>query len=162
RERALLRSLIDAIPDLIFYKDPEGTYLGCNAAFARFAGRAEKDLIGLTDFDLLPRELADFYRAKDRQVLADGKPRRDEEWINLPDNLQVRVETVQTPFQGPDGQVWGIIGMSRDITERKRLEEQLRQAQKMEAVGQLAGGVAHDFNNLLTAILGNVSLLLSN
>jgi PAS domain S-box-containing protein len=162
RERALLRSLIDAVPDLVFFKDREGVYLGCNTAFARFAGRTEKEVIGSTDFDFLSRELANFYRAKDRQVLADGKPRRDEEWVTYPDGGQVLVETVQTPFQGQDGQVWGIICMSRDITERKKLEEQLRQAQKMEAVGQLAGGVAHDFNNLLTAILGNVSLLLSN
>jgi PAS domain S-box-containing protein len=162
RERGLLRSLIDAVPDLIFFKDPDGVYLGCNTAFTRFAGRGEKEVIGRTDFDFLSRELANFYRAKDRQVLAAGKPQRDEEWVTLADGTQVLVETVQTPFQGSDGRVHGIICVSRDITERKKLEEQLRQAQKMEAVGQLAGGVAHDFNNLLTAILGNVSLLLSN
>ncbi len=162
RERALLRSLIDAIPDLIFYKNAAGTYLGCNAAFERYCGRREDELVGRSDYDVLPRELADFYRAKDRQVLADGQSRRDEEWLNYPDGSQVLVETVQTPFQTPDGDLTGLIGMCRDITERKRLEEQLRQSQKMEAIGQLAGGVAHDFNNLLTAILGNVSLLLSN
>jgi len=160
RERSLLRSLIDAIPDLLFYKDKEGAYLGCNAAFEKYAGLTEKDLVGRTDRDLLQRELADFYRAKDQQILTDGQPRRDEEWIGYPDGTQALVETVQTPFRDPDGRLWGLIGMCRDITERKRLEEQLRQAQKMEAIGQLAGGVAHDFNNLLTAILGNVSLLL--
>lgn len=161
-ERALLRSLIDSIPDLIFYKDRTGRYLGCNAAFEKYSGRTEKELVGKTDAELLSRDLADFYKERDRQVLAEGKPRRDEEWLEARDGRSTLVETLQTPFFGPDGQVLGLIGMCRDITERKRLEEQLRQAQKMEAIGQLAGGVAHDFNNLLTAILGNVSLLLGS
>ncbi|MBY0527649.1 MAG: PAS domain S-box protein [Gemmataceae bacterium] len=159
RERAILRGLIDSIPDLIFYKDRNGAYLGCNAAFEKYAGRAEKELVGLPDPELFPLEAARQYQVKDRQVLAEGKPRRDEEWIEYPDGHRVLVETLKTPFFGPDGQVLGLIGIGRDITERKRLEDQLRQAQKMEAIGQLAGGVAHDFNNLLTAILGNIGLL---
>ncbi len=162
RERALLRSLIDSVPDLIFYKNREGVYLGCNAAFEHFAGRKEKELVGLTDFDLFPRGTAESFRAKDRDMLAGGKARRNEEWLDYPDGRRVLVEVLETPFRDASGAVLGLIGISRDITERRRLEEQLQQAQKMEAIGQLAGGVAHDFNNLLTAILGNASLVLSS
>jgi PAS domain S-box-containing protein len=161
-ERALLRGLIDSIPDHIFYKDRNGNYLGCNAAFEQYAGQSEKEIVGQTFMQLFPKREAGIHEAIDRQVVEDGKPHRLEEWVEYPDGRRTLAEVVKTPFLGPDGQIRGLIGMSRDITERKRLEEGLRQAQKMEAVGQLAGGVAHDFNNLLTAILGNVSLLLQN
>jgi PAS domain S-box-containing protein len=161
-ERALLRGLIDSIPDHIFYKDREGRYLGCNAAFEKFVGRPEKEIVGLTFSELFPERNPEPHESIDRQIILDGRPHRLEEWITYPDNRRLLHEVIKSPFLGPDGQVRGLIGMSRDITERKQLEEGLRQAQKMEAVGQLAGGVAHDFNNLLTAILGNVSLILSN
>src|SRR5262249_34018486 len=139
RERALLRSLIDSIPDLIFYKDQEGKLLGCNAACEQFLGRAEKDAVGLTDIDLHGPEEGKHFQERDRTVLADGKPHRYEEWMRYPDGRRVLFEILKTPFSGLDGKVLGLIGISRDITERRRLEDQLRQAQKMEAIGQLAG-----------------------
>ncbi len=159
RQRTLLRSLIDSIPDLIFYKNRESVYLGCNASFERYAGRKESELVGKTDLDLFPREVAEFFRQKDREMLAEGKPRRNEEQLQYPDGRKAVVEVLKTPFYDLGGQVQGLIGISRDITDRKQLEEHVQQMGKMEAVGQLAGGVAHDFNNLLTAILGNLSLV---
>jgi PAS domain S-box-containing protein len=161
RERALLRSLIDSIPDHIFYKDRNGTYLGCNMAFEKYVGRDESEVIGRTAHDLFPRQVSAAYDDLDRRVLDEGRAQRSEDWLENADGRRVLVEVIKTPYYGPEGQILGLIGMARDISERKRLEEQLRQSQKMEAVGQLAGGIAHDFNNLLTAVLGNVGLLLS-
>jgi PAS domain S-box-containing protein len=160
QKHALLRRLIDSIPDLIFYKNPQGVYLGCNQSFEGYAGRREEDIVGRTDLDLFPADVGSFYQEKDRAVLAELKPRSNEEWLDYPDGRRALVEVLKTPFFRPDGQLLGLIGISRDITERQRLEEQLRQAHKMEAMGQLAGGVAHDFNNLLTVILGYSELLL--
>ncbi len=157
---ALLRRIMDSIPDLIFYKDPGGAYLGCNPSFEAYVGRAEAELVGRTDLDLFAPEVGSFYRQKDRDVLDGLEPRRNEEWLDYPDGHRALVEVLKTPFFTPDGRLLGLIGISRDITERQRLEEQLRQAQKMEAIGRLAGGVAHDFNNLLTVINGYSELLL--
>ncbi|NVN91943.1 MAG: PAS domain S-box protein [Desulfuromonadales bacterium] len=163
----LLHTLIDAIPDLIFYKDLEGRYFGCNRAFETFAGLSEEMLIGLTDFDLFPKEMATLFREMDCQMLSQHAARRNEEWVDYPDGRRVLLDTLKTPFYDHHGNSLGLIGISRDITERSRaegdrknLEAQLYQAQKMEAIGQLAGGIAHDFNNILTVIIGYSEIIL--
>lgn len=290
QEKNLLRALIDSIPDLIFFKDHKSIYLGCNKAFEAFAGMLEKDLIGRTDLDIFPREVGELFREMDRQMMAQRSARRNEEWVDYPDGRHVYLETLKTPFYDKDGKVLGLIGISRDLTdrnlaeqaltdseavlrevfesipdllvvvdkdlrilksnwhgyedivdlsvrdkkpycyevlfdgqespceschvievlktgkpvsteifnplrnayreihaypvfdetgdvsmvvelikdiselkrardERLKLEAQLLQAQKMEAIGQLAGGIAHDFNNILTAIIGYAELI---
>lgn len=163
--RALLLSLINSIPDLIFYKDRQSAYLGANQAFADFVGRREPDIVGKTDFDFFPTELAEFFRKKDRQMLAKNVQQRNEEWVVFPDGRDVLLDTLKTSYYGPDGEVLGLIGISRDITEqragleeREKLNRQLQQSQKMESIGTLAGGIAHDFNNILSAIMGYTEL----
>lgn len=132
RQRALLRSLIDSVPDLIFYKDHQSVYLGCNQAFQRYANRAEEEIIGHTDFDLFDPKTAEFFRDKDAQMLATGQARSNEEWIRYPDGRRKLMDTLKTPYFGPDGDVLGLIGVSRDITDRNRIEEQLRQRLEFE------------------------------
>jgi PAS domain S-box-containing protein len=129
QERLLLRSLIDSIPDLIFFKDKNGVYLGCNWAFEKYINHQEKDLIGLTNRDLLSSDMTDFFREKDLQTLETGQPQKNEGWINYPDGRRVLLETLNTPYQGPDGEVIGIIGISRDITSRHLSETTLRESE---------------------------------
>jgi len=124
-----LHTLIDAIPDLIFYKDCSRAYLGCNRAFEAFAGRPEQDLVGRTDLDIFSRDVADAFREMDLDILSTEESRRNEEWIDYPDGRRVLLETLKTPFFDLDGEILGVVGVSRDITEKKRAIAELEMTQ---------------------------------
>jgi len=165
---AKLQALIHAIPDLVWLKNPEGIYMGCNRAFERFFGAKEAEIVGKTDYDFVPQDLADFFRQKDKEAIESGRTRINEEWVVLAETKQrILLETLKTPIFDAKGHLIGVLGIGRDITEqdrliteRGRLETQLHQAQKMELVGRFAGGVAHDYNNMLGVILANSDLAL--
>jgi len=123
QQGALLRRIIDSIPDFIFYKDMEGAFLGCNAAFSRYVGHPEHEIIGKSDADFVDAETAAFFRAQDRAMLERGEPRANEEWITYPDGRRALLETLKTPYFDRDQQLLGLIGISRDITERRAAEE---------------------------------------
>ena len=160
-KEARLRLLIESIPDLIWLKDSEGIYLACNSMFEQFFGAKEAEIVGKSDYDFVSRELADFFRDHDKKAMAVGKPSSNLEWITFAsDGHRALLNTIKTPMFDADGVLLGVLGIGRDVTEYQKLEEQLRQAQKMEAIGTLAGGIAHDFNNILTAILGYGELVL--
>lgn len=126
QERAFLRYLIDSIPDLIFYKDLESVYLGCNKAFETFVQRSESEIIGCTDFDLFSIASAQFGRETDQQVLIQGEPQRYEEWATYPDGIARLLDTLKTPFFDANRELLGLIGICRDITERQQTEETFR------------------------------------
>ncbi|MEY2688803.1 MAG: hypothetical protein RL375_3001 [Pseudomonadota bacterium] len=127
REHGLLKSLIRTIPDLVWLKDPQGVYLACNAEFERFMGRSEADLVGKTDHDLVDHEQADFFRAHDRIALDTGRPTENEEWITYAvDRRRALLKTIKTPMHAPDGTLTGVLGVSHDITEQRRIEDALR------------------------------------
>ncbi len=126
RKQALLKSLIDSVPDLIFYKDVNSVYLGCNTAFEAFAGKPEQAIAGHTDADLFSSETADLFRNMDIEMMKTNTFRKNEESVTYPEGKKVILETLKTPYYDCEGKIVGLIGISRDITERKNREDTIR------------------------------------
>jgi PAS domain S-box-containing protein len=135
RERHRLRVLINTIPDLIWYKDIKGCYLGCNRRFEDFFGASETVIQGKTDYDFVDRELADFFRHHDQRAMAADGPRVNEEHITFPDGHTELLETTKAAMRDHNGQVFGVLGIGHDITKRKHAEQETR---KMRERLQLA------------------------
>jgi PAS domain S-box-containing protein len=183
-----LDTVIEHLPAMVFIKDAEDLrFERFNRAGEELLGMKRDELVGKTDADFFPAEQAAFFQAKDREVLLGGTVLDiPEEPIATPRGTRW-LHTRKIPIFDDEGRPRHLLGISMDITERRAAEEvlrsaqaelerrvaaataelrateeQLRHAQKMEAVGRLAGGVAHDFNNLLSVVLGYSSMLLED
>ncbi len=158
----LSRAIFANSPDylIVVNVEPDGgfTLADINPAFAQVLGVAAARLRGRSVADLLPEPPRESVLALYRRVRAAGGPVTDRDEVPFPGGPRVW-ETVLTPVANSEGVVERIIGSVRDITDRERSAARLRDSQRMEAVGQLTGGVAHDFNNLLQVIHGNLELL---
>jgi PAS domain S-box-containing protein len=157
-QQRLLSTVLDMNPDLICLVDTRMIYQTCNRAFARNVGRNMEEIQGLNDFHLFPEEEAERRNLEGREVLLTGGRVDRQERVETPQGTKW-FHVVQIPVHDESGRIVGLLRMDRDITDIKEYEQQLIQAQKMESIGKLAGGVAHEINTPLGIILGYAQLL---
>lgn len=162
---SILTAIIDTTTDAIFIKDLKGRYLLANGATLKALGKTRQETIGKRDDELFPEASARVILETDAKVMETGVAQLREEKLETAYGDSYWLAN-KAPYRDPENKVIGLIGISRDITDRKKIEEekkllveQLHQAQKLEAIGTLAGGIAHDFNNVLAAVLGFAELL---
>ncbi|HIJ61758.1 MAG TPA: PAS domain S-box protein [Rhodospirillaceae bacterium] len=118
RQRATLSALISAIPDPIYYKDPEGIYLGGNEAFAGRVGKPLEEIIGRSDYDIFPPEAAFAVRQSDQAVLESGMVATAEEWTDFADGRRLLLDILRAPFHDAGGKLLGVVSVGRVITDR--------------------------------------------
>jgi diguanylate cyclase (GGDEF)-like protein/hemerythrin-like metal-binding protein/PAS domain S-box-containing protein len=160
-----LRTLVNTIPDLIWLKDVNGVYLSCNPAFERFFGAPEAAIVGKTDYEFVPRELADSFSEHDQSAMAVQHPLVNEVWVTLAVGGQrTLLETTKAAMIDPDGKLLGVLGISHDITElrtaaaaleaeRLRLQNAIDAAQAGTWEWDLSAGVVR-YSERTTAMLG--------
>jgi diguanylate cyclase (GGDEF)-like protein/PAS domain S-box-containing protein len=129
---AFLHTLVNTIPDMIWLKDVNGVYIACNPRFERFFGAKEKDIIGKTDYDFVDKGLADFFRENDCKAMEKNGPSINEERIFYSDDGHSELlETLKTPMRDRQAKLIGVLGIARDITERKRMEDKLTESESL-------------------------------
>ncbi len=161
----IMQAVFEGTTDAIFVKDRQGRYVMINSAGARVFGKAPGDVIGMHDTELFGDASACQIIEHDRQVMTSGETRTYEETGTALGKTRTYLST-KAPHRDHQGNIIGIIGISRDITERKQAEEQfqrqretLYQSEKLATMGQLLAGVAHELNNPLSVVMGHAALL---
>jgi len=167
RERNLLRTLIDNLPDYVYVKDTESRFLIANTGVARLMGVANgRDLLGMSDFDFYPNELAAKYRHDEQEVIRSGQPmiNCEETGVDASGNMRW-VLTTKVPFRDAVGNVIGVVGIGHDITERKQAEEEMRKAKEgaeaaNRAKSQFLANMSHEIRTPMNGVIGMTDLLL--
>lgn len=160
-QQQLMRTILDETPDLVSLLDANLVYRQPNKAFAVSLGRTVEEVVGRTDADLFPPEVAALRVQRNMEVM-ETRRKAEMESVRELGNETRWYHTVIIPVTDRNGLVTGVLRTARDVTEFKIVQEQLIQAQKMESVGKLAGGVAHEINTPLGIILGYAQLLMED
>ncbi|BBM65652.1 aerobic respiration control sensor protein [Vibrio alfacsensis] len=157
---ALLRSFIDASPDLIYYRNADGVFSGCNRAMEELTGKKEHQLVGLSPWDVYSKEVAEHIVDTDQKVFDDNQAITYEQWLDYPDGRKHYFELRKVPFYSKDGRHLGLVGFGRDITERKRHEESLEKASRDKTT--FISTISHELRTPLNGIVGLSRMLLDS
>ncbi|MDP2573880.1 aerobic respiration two-component sensor histidine kinase ArcB [Vibrio penaeicida] len=155
---ALLRSFIDASPDLIYYRNAKGEFSGCNRAMEDLTGKREHDLVGLTPWDVYSKEVAQQVVETDEQVFSHNNSLTYEQWLEYPDGKKAYFELRKVPFYSKEGKHLGLVGFGRDITERKKYQDALEKASQDKTT--FISTISHELRTPLNGIVGLSRMLL--
>ncbi|MDP0500284.1 MAG: PAS domain-containing protein [Verrucomicrobiota bacterium JB022] len=141
RDRDLIRSLFSSLTDHVSYKDPYGNYLGGNPAFGRFVGQPPESLIGKTDVDIFGPQIGETWLELDRKVAAERRTLRSEAIVTGKSGREVILDVVRSPILNRNGEVAGVLCISRDVTERVQAENHVREVTQRLDVATRAGEI---------------------
>lgn len=163
-EKSRLRYMIDAIPDLIFFKDVESRFLGCNKAFEKYINKKSEEIIGLSEYDLFKKSDASGYLKSDKSIIRTLEAERSTNWIEYSQGQRYLFYTLKTPYFDSENNLLGIIGISRDITEMEETRQRLILAkEKAEESDRLKtaflANMSHEIRTPMNAIIGFSDLL---
>jgi PAS domain S-box-containing protein len=160
-ERNVLRTMIDLMPAFIYAKDAHSRFTACNKLVANRMGVEPEELIGKTDFDFFPREMAEKFFNDEQALIKSGKPLIDAEEIayDKTRGMDRVILTSKVPLRDADGNLTGIVGTGLDITDRKAAEERMASSDRLESIGRLAAGVAHEINTPIQYLSDSVSFI---
>lgn len=158
QQSALLRSFLDASPDLVYYRNENGQFSGCNRAMELLTGKSEKQLIGLTAWEVYSKDIAAKVVETDTNVFQHNMPLTYELWLDYPDGRKACFELRKVPFYDRNGVRCGLMGFGRDITERKRYQEAQEKASRDKTT--FISTISHELRTPLNGIVGLSRILL--